>query len=152
MTIPGAPLVMQASAVVMGGRAVVIEGPPGSGKSSLALALLDRGAGLIGDDAVCLSRAGNAVIAAPPPNIAGLIELRGIGIIDWPLAQPAPLALILTLGAGAGARLPERAPRRDILGCAIPALAFEPGMLAPAQRAEWALRVHGLASAPRDPA
>lgn len=150
------PLVLQASAVVIGGRALLIEGPPGSGKSSLALALLDRGAGLIGDDAVSLVREGQQIIAAPPPRIAGLLELRGIGIVDWPLATPAPVALILTLGGAAGERLPEAAPRRDILGCPIPALAFEPGALAPAQRAEWALKIHGhihkLASAPRDPA
>ena len=147
------PLVMQASAVVIGGRALLIEGPPGSGKSSLALALLDRGAGLIGDDAVSLSREGAALIAAPPPNIAGLIELRGIGIADWPPAPPAPVALILTLGGAApGERLPASAPRRDVLGLAIPVLAFAPGALAPALRAEWALRLHGLASPPRNPA
>ncbi|MFN3989898.1 MAG: HPr kinase/phosphorylase [Erythrobacter sp.] len=146
------PLVMQASGVVIGGRALLIEGPPGSGKSSLALALLDRGAGLIGDDAVSLSRQGEAVVAAPPPNIAGLIEVRGIGIVTMPLAAPAPVALILTLGGAAGERLPQTAPRRDILGLAVPVLAFVPGTLAPAIRAEWALAVHGLASAPRDPA
>ena len=147
-----APLVMQASCVVIGGRAVLIEGPPGSGKSSLALALLDRSARLIGDDAVSLTRKGNQIIAAPPPNIAGLIEVRGIGIVTMPLADPAPVALILTLGQSPGQRLPEAAPGRDIFGLAIPALAFEPGSLAPAIRAEWALAVHGLASAPADPA
>lgn len=147
-----AELVMQASAVVIGGRVLLIEGPPGSGKSSLALALIDRGAGLIGDDAVRLMRTGDAIIAAPPPHIAGLIELRGIGIVSVPLAQPAPVALILVLGEAASERLPETAARRDILGLAIPVLPFTPGMLAPAIRAEWALAVHGLASAPTDPA
>lgn len=144
--------IMQASGVVIGGRALLIEGPPGSGKSSLTLALLDRGAGLIGDDAVRLLRDGETIIAAPPPRIAGLIELRGIGIVHWPLAAPAPLALILTLGGPQGERLPASAGIRDILGVGIPVLAFEPGTLAPAQRAEWALEVHGLASAPSHPA
>jgi serine kinase of HPr protein (carbohydrate metabolism regulator) len=147
-----AELIMQASGVVIGGRALLIEGPPGSGKSSLALALLDRGAGLIGDDAVRVLRDGGRVIAAPPPRIAGLIELRGIGIVRWPTASPAPIALILTLGGPVGERLPARAATRDILGLAIPVLAFEPGTLAPAQRAEWALHVHGLASAASHPA
>lgn len=151
MTAPG-ELVMQASAVVIGGRALLIEGPPGSGKSSLALALIDRGAGLIGDDAVRLTRGGGEIIASPPPHIAGLIEVRGIGIVTLPLADPAPVALILTLGSAAGERLPEVAARRDILGLAIPVLPFTPGTLAPAIRAEWALAVHGLASAPTDPA
>jgi hypothetical protein len=145
-------MVMQASGVVIGGRALLIEGPPGSGKSSLALALLDRGAGLIGDDAVRLLREGTGITAAPPPRIAGLIELRGIGIVDWPLAAPAPLALILTLGGPLGERMPASAAMRDILGVGIPVLAFAPGALAPAQRAEWALRVHGLASPASHPA
>lgn len=152
MNAPRGDMVMQASGVVIGGRALLIEGPPGSGKSSLALALLDRGAGLIGDDAVSLSRKGAAVIAAPPPRIAGLIELRGIGIVDWPLAAPAPLALILSLGGPLGERMPESAAMRDICGVGIPVLAFEPGPLAPAQRAEWALHVHGLASPASHPA
>ncbi len=151
MSAPG-DVVMAASAVVIGTRALLIEGPPGSGKSSLALALLDRGAGLIGDDAVSLKRCEDHIIAAPPPHIEGLIEVHGIGIVAMPLAAPAPVALILTLGGPEGERLPEVAPRRDILGLAIPQLSFCPGTLAPAIRAEWALAVHGLVSAPANPA
>ena len=152
MSGPGASLIMQASAVVIGGRALVIEGPPGSGKSSLALALLDRGAGLIGDDAVTLTRTGDRIIASPPPHIAGLIELRGIGLVSWPVAEAAPLALILALGRPPGERLPRHAERQMVLGVPVARLAFDPGPLAPAQRAEWALQVHGLASPAVDPA
>ena len=142
-------LVLQASAVAIGGRALLIEGPPGSGKSTLALALIDRGAGLIGDDAVTLTPSAGVLIASPPPNIAGLIELRGIGLARLPLAPPCPAALILTLGGPAAARLPETPlPRREIAGVALPVLAFDPGHLAPAVRAEWALRIHGLAFDP----
>lgn len=138
-------LVMQASAVVIDGRALLIEGPPGSGKSSLALALMDRGAGLIGDDGVSLVASNGQLMAAPPPHIAGLIEVRGVGIIRVPIAPPAPVALILSLGGEAGSRLPDcPAPTRLIAGVRVPALAFVPGPLAPAPRAEWALRVHGL--------
>ena len=139
---------MQASAVVIGGRALLIEGPPGSGKSSLALALVDRGAGLIGDDAVTLTRDGDALIASPPPNIAGMLEVRGVGLVRLPVASPAPVALILTLGGPAPARLPETPlPMRVIAGVAVPVLAFDPGSIAPGPRAEWALREHGLAFA-----
>jgi hypothetical protein len=146
----GAPLVHQASAVVIAGRALLIEGPPGSGKSSLALALIDRGAGLIGDDAVTLYAEAGALIAAPPPNIAGLLEVRGVGLIRLPVAPPAPVALILALGGPPGARLPERSlPCRTIAGVAVPVLAFDPGPLAPALRAEHALALHGIgANAP----
>lgn len=144
-----ASIVMQASAVAIAGRALLIEGPPGSGKSSLALALIDRGAQLIGDDAVTLWREGDRLLAAPPPNIAGLIELRGIGIASLPPAAPAPVALILVLGGPTPDRLPE-APLlpRTIAGIAVPLLVFEPGTTAPALRAEWALRLHGLVFEP----
>lgn len=140
------PLVMPASAVVIDGRALLIEGPPGSGKSSLALALIDRGAGLIGDDAVALSVDPHGhLIAAPPPNIAGLLEVRGVGLAPLPVAPPVPVALILSLGGAAPERLPETPlSRRPVTGVAIPVLAFDPGTIAPAARAEWALRMHGL--------
>ena len=73
---------LQASAVAIGGRGLLLEGPPGSGKSSLALALIDRGARLIGDDGLRLVRRGKDVMAEPPPNIAGKLEIRGVGIFD----------------------------------------------------------------------
>lgn len=134
---------MQASTVSIGGRAIAIEGPPGSGKSSLALALIERGARLIGDDGVTLTRKGGSIIASPPPNIAGLIEVRGVGLAELPTAPPAPLVLVLTLGSKVE-RLPEKAARRDILGLAIPCLPFDPGTIAPAERAKWAISIHGL--------
>jgi hypothetical protein len=143
--IAAAGFVHQASAVAMGGRALLISGPPGAGKSSLTLALLDRGAGLIGDDAVMLTRQGEQLIAAPPPNIAGLLEVRGVGIIRVAVANPAPVALVLELGGAAGERLPDAPlPCRELGGIAVPVLRFDPGTIAPAQRAEWALRLHGL--------
>lgn len=139
----GETLVLNASAVAIEGRALVIEGPPGSGKSSLALALIERGAGMIGDDGVTLTRKDDALIASPPPNIAGKLEVRGVGLVDLPVADPAPLALILKLGER-GERLPEHLDRREFLGVAIPTLPFEPGTIAPAERALWALRKHGV--------
>ena len=135
--------VFAASAVAIGNVALAIEGAPGSGKSSLALALIDRGAVLIGDDAVTLSRQGDHLLAGPPPNIEGLLEVRGVGLIEMPLSPPRPLALILSLGAG-GERLPEAALIRTLLGVEVPCLAFEPGAIAPAVRAEMALAKHGL--------
>lgn len=141
------PLVLQASVVAIGGRALMIEGPAGSGKSSLALALIDRGAMLIGDDGVTLTREGDAVIAQPPPSIAGLLEIRGLGLVELPLAPPTPLALVLTLGGERGERLPDCVPTCEILGLSIPCLAFEPGAIAPAVRAEHALALHGLGTA-----
>lgn len=139
----------QASAVAIDGRALLIEGPPGSGKSSLTLALIERGAGLIGDDAVTLMALDGYLLASPPPNIAGLLEIRGVGLATLPLAPPAPVALVLALGERPGARLPAAPlPRRIIAGVPVPVLAFDPGSIAPAERALWALRLHGLVFKP----
>lgn len=138
-------MLFQASAVAIDGRAVILEGPPGSGKSSLALALIDRGAQLIGDDGVTLAREGDRLLASPPPNIAGLLEIRGVGLVNLPTATGVPVALILALvGEGHAERLPGTLVARDLLGIGIPILPFVPGTTAPAIRTEWALRQHGL--------
>jgi len=136
-------LLIGASAVSIERRALLIEGPPGSGKSSLCLALIARGALLIGDDGVALSRRGERLVAAPPPRARGLLEVHGIGLASMAIAEPAPLALILSLPHAAD-RMPERAARRDMLGCTVPVLPFAPGDIAPAERALWALQIHGL--------
>ncbi|MGB3470938.1 MAG: HPr kinase/phosphatase C-terminal domain-containing protein [Erythrobacter sp.] len=139
-------LVLQASAVAIEGRALLIEGEPGAGKSSLALALIERGAQLIGDDGVTLTRVetGDAphIMASPPPNIEGLIEVRGVGLARFPVAPPCPVALILTL-TDMTERLPRAPGTRSILGCTIPVLPFTPGTIAPVQRARIALDMHG---------
>ncbi|MEL7218980.1 MAG: HPr kinase/phosphatase C-terminal domain-containing protein [Pseudomonadota bacterium] len=139
----GSTLLTGSSVVAIGGRALIIEGPPGAGKSSLALALIDRGATLIGDDGCKLLRQGDAVHASPPPTISGLLEIRNVGIITVPTADQAPVALIVSLQDDA-VRLPQSTQHRDLLGCPIPQLDFTPGSIAPAIRAEWALREHGL--------
>lgn len=130
------------SAVAIDGRAVLIEGAPGSGKSSLALALIDRGAVLIGDDGVRLSHGEGRIWASPPLNIAGLIELRNVGLVELPTTD-APLALVLALDPAAP-RLPEGADQRIVLGEAIPALALYPDSPALPLRAEYALKMYGL--------
>lgn len=133
---------MQASAVAIGGRGLLLEGPPGSGKSSLALALIDRGARLIGDDGVRLVRRGQDVLAEPPPNIPGKLEIRGVGIVDME-AISAPLALILSMDPTAP-RYPDPLKLRDILGIEVPVLPFRADASIAPLRAEWALRMHGL--------
>lgn len=130
------------------GRGILIEGPPGSGKSTLALALIDRGAVLVGDDGVELEPRGERLWALPPPNIAGKLEVRGVGIVTV-AAAPAPLALVLSLGS-AGDRLPTPTPR-EIEGFVLPSLAFDAAGVAGALRAEWALRLHGLPLAAGEP-
>lgn len=91
----------QATCVVIKDRAVLIEGPPGSGKSSLALALLDRGARLIGDDSVLLEASGERLLARPHPKTRGLLEVRNLGLVEMPVAEAAEVALVIMLDPAA---------------------------------------------------
>ena len=137
----------QASCVAIGGpegvRGVLIEGPPGSGKSSLALALIDRGATLVGDDGVLLEPRDGRLWALPPPNIAGLIEIRNVGLAALH-AEPAPVALVVRLDPAAP-RQPESAERVVLAGIGVPLIRLWPGTPALPLRAEWALTLHGTA-------
>ena len=136
-------LLANVSCVAIGGRAVLIEGAPGSGKSSLALALIDRGAVLIGDDGVALEERGGRLWAAPPPNISGLIEVRNVGLVTLPTCS-APLALVIRLDEAAP-RFVDRPEKVERAGHALPAMTLYPGAGALALRAEFALKMHGLA-------
>ena len=128
--------------VAIGGRALLIEGAPGVGKSSLALALIDRGAVLIGDDAIELVQQDGTLIAAPPPNTAGLIEVRNIGLVELPTVH-APVSLVLQLDPDAP-RFPMELPMRQMASISVPVLPFAPGDATQALRAEYALAKHGL--------
>jgi len=130
------------TAVAVAGRVLLIEGPPGSGKTALALALIDRGATLVGDDAVSITRDRDTLLAAPPPNTCGMVEIHNVGIAELPVTE-GPVALLLTLDPAAP-RFPMDIPVRDIDGIAIPALPFAPGDAVQALRAEYALELHGL--------
>ena len=136
-------LLHRATAVAIGGRAILIEGPPGSGKSSLALAMIDRGAVLIGDDGVTLTRREDRLIASPPPNIAGLLEVRNLGLLTFPVTEELPVALILRFDPAAP-RFIESAGQTDLAGVSVPAIAIWPEGPNAALKAELALRHYGL--------
>jgi serine kinase of HPr protein (carbohydrate metabolism regulator) len=134
---------VHASAVAIEGRAVLIGGLPGAGKSDLALRLIDRGAVLISDDYCDVLRAEGALRASAPATILGKVEMRGVGIVEMATAQQVPVALFVDLD-----QLPERMPEpgetRTLAGVAVPVLRLA-GLEASAPlKVEAALRLFGL--------
>lgn len=108
-----------ATCVALAGRAVLIEGAPGTGKSRLAWQLLERGAWLIGDDLIEISAAHGRLWARAPVTGKGLLEARGLGIFRLAGPGVAPVGAILDPVDGPpGDRLPEPAVE-EILGVAI---------------------------------
>lgn len=133
----------QAGCVAMGGRGVLIEGAAGLGKSALALALIDRGAVLVGDDSVMLEARAGQLWASPHPATAGLIEVRNVGLLPMPTACDVPVALVIRLSVDAP-RYVEEAPRLLVEGISLPWLTLYPDTPVLALRAEQALARHGL--------
>ena len=85
-----------ASCVEIDGKGIVIFGPSGSGKSDLALRLIDAGGKLVSDDCVEITNEGDILYAFPSPNIEGMIEVRGVGIIKLSYLKISTLSLALT--------------------------------------------------------
>jgi hypothetical protein len=131
-----------ASCVAIAGRGILIDGEPGSGKSSLALELIDRGAVLVGDDGVTIEDRGERLWALPPPNIEGMIEVRNVGLVRLPAAS-APLALVVRLDPAAP-RFIDHAAKALIAGHALPAVSLWPDTPDLALRVEYALEIYGL--------
>ena len=138
-------LLPNVTAVAIGGRGILIEGPPGSGKTSLALMLIDRGATLIGDDGIEL-RSDACLTAYPADKTRGLIEVRNVGIVAAECTG-APVCLLLSLSKTAP-RFIDQPAMWDVAGHAVPAIEFRPGDPAQAIRAEYALRTYGLTPFP----
>lgn len=128
---------VHATTVAVKGLAVLLTGPSGAGKSDLALRLIDRGAELVADDYTELAREGDGLVAASPATIAGRMEVRGIGIVDWPYRVVAPVALVVLL-AEEDERMPE--PRTvEIAGISLPQVVVDPRWPSAPIKVEWAL-------------
>jgi serine kinase of HPr protein (carbohydrate metabolism regulator) len=115
---------IHASTVAKDGRAVLITGPSGAGKSDLALRLLDRGFTLVSDDQTLLKRDGDRLVASAPPNIAGKLEIRGIGIVEMETLANIPVALLVDLTSEI-MRLPDENRERPILGVSLPLISID---------------------------
>ena len=103
---------------------MLITGPSGSGKSDLALRLLDRGFRLVSDDQTIVKLDGHRLLASPPPTIAGKLEIRGIGIVEVDNADDVPIALMVDLSADIE-RMPEEGRTRPILGVDVPLVSLD---------------------------
>ncbi|MBV1697101.1 MAG: HPr kinase/phosphatase C-terminal domain-containing protein [Hyphomicrobiales bacterium] len=120
-----------ASAVLVGARAVLIRGPSGSGKSRLALELIEAGhagrlrfARLVADDRVRLEAVGGRLLASPAKALAGLIEVRGAGLLRMPYETSAVVGVVVDLAAADASRLPNRDRRKtEVEGISLPRLA-----------------------------
>jgi serine kinase of HPr protein (carbohydrate metabolism regulator) len=131
---------LHATCVAFGKIGVLIRGPSGSGKSSLALRLIDgEGFGLgrrklrarlVADDQVVLSATGGKLRAGPPPALAGLIELRGLGLRNVPFLKSVAVRLVVDLAPHERiARLPEpAATRENLLGVSLPRIMVDPAL------------------------
>jgi serine kinase of HPr protein (carbohydrate metabolism regulator) len=115
---------VHASTVASEGRAVLITGPSGSGKSDLTLRLLDRGFMLVSDDQTIVKRHGDRLIASAPPSIAGKLEIRGIGIVEMEAVADVPVALIVEL-TNEIQRLPDDSRERPLLGVPLPLISVD---------------------------
>jgi len=119
---------LHATCVAVEGYGVLLRGPSGSGKSDLALRLIDQYADaiLVADDRVDVVARDGAVYASAPSAIAGMLEVRGVGIVRVTYKDTAKVHLLVDLmDAEQIARLPEPA-FEEILGAALPRLALAP--------------------------
>jgi len=101
---------VHATAIAIEGEAILLRGPPGAGKSDLALRLIEGGARLLADDQALLRRADNHVLVRAPAAIVGLIEVRGVGVVrvdalEMVLGLAIPVIVLAPFEASAAAKL-----------------------------------------------
>lgn len=134
---------IHASCVSLDDVGLLIRGTPGSGKSDLAARLIDGGGELVADDRVDLTCRDGTILAAAPETIAGLLEIRGVGILRMPHRASARIGLVIDLvDRGQIERVPEAAVH-DYMGIAVPLLRlwpFEPSAAAKVRFAVKALK------------
>lgn len=135
---------LHASCVAKDGRAILIAGRSGTGKSDLALRLIDRGAKLVSDDYTVVRRTRDGqLLARAPVNIEGKIEVRGIGVVAMGHISDVPVALIVDLDLGVE-RMPERREPVQTAGVAVPVVTVNALEASAPVKVEVALEQFGL--------
>ena len=134
---------VHASSVAKDGRAVLITGPSGSGKSDLSLRLLDHGFVLVSDDQTLVRRDGGRLLASAPSQIAGKLEVRGIGIVEVKSVGDVPVSLLVELRSDIE-RLPDDSQSRSILGIEVPVVSVDAMTASAASKVAVALDWLGL--------
>jgi serine kinase of HPr protein (carbohydrate metabolism regulator) len=114
-----AATLLHATCVAIDGRGVLIMGPSGAGKSDLGLRLIDRGATLVADDCTLVRDVGGDLLARAPANIAGQIEVRGVGIVTMSYVEDVAISLVVALDQ-AVERLPDLTATRTIVSRPMP--------------------------------
>jgi serine kinase of HPr protein (carbohydrate metabolism regulator) len=138
---PDPRVLVHASCVAVDGAGILLRGPSGSGKSDLALRLIDAGASLVADDQTWLAASAGRLVASAPAALAGKLEVRGLGIVTLPALPDVCVALIVDLvGRKAVDRLP---PRRGcaVLGVSVPLLSLDPFDASAAAKVRLAVRM-----------
>jgi serine kinase of HPr protein (carbohydrate metabolism regulator) len=134
---------MHASCVALEGRAILLCGLSGSGKSDLALQLIDRGFTLVADDQTIVRKQGQRLLASSPTTIAGLLEIRGIGIVTMPTVTDVQVALVVEL-RGDIERMPDESRERRLLDLPVPLISIDATTASAASKVALALDRLGL--------
>ena len=134
---------MHANCVALDGRAVLITGISGAGKSDLSLRLLDRGFTLVADDQTIIRKRGTQLIASAPPTIQGKLEIRGVGIFTMDTVTDIPVALLVDLTSDIQ-RLPDENRSRPVLGVPLPLISLDAMTASAASKVAIALDRLGL--------
>lgn len=135
-----AMITIHATTIAIDGAGAILRGPSGSGKSDLALRLIDRGAQLIADDQTVLFIEDGRLMAQAPPEIAGKMEVRGVGVIPVGPPAVAPVALLIDLvDLDDVPRIPTY-ERVELVGFKVPAIKLDPFELSAAAKVRLALR------------
>ena len=134
---------VHATTVAKDGRAVMLLGPSGSGKSDLALRLFERGFELVSDDQTLIRREGERLIATAPLTIKGKMEVRGLGIVEIPSIEQAPIALAIELVSDMK-RMPDDSRERTFLSVSVPLVSIDAMTASAAAKVVLALEHCGL--------